>query len=102
MHLALASEPDDKEYAPEPFTPFYQRALYQSMRNLATENFELLKKAHKSLPAHQIDPVDRVLLQEKEILKRFESVFKPPSSQNESAATATSIWARCCTPERIL
>ncbi|MCF7763334.1 MAG: maltose alpha-D-glucosyltransferase [Verrucomicrobia bacterium] len=76
MHLALASEPDDKEYAPEPFTPFYQRALYQSMRNLATENFKLLKKAHKSLPAHQIDPVDRVLLQEKEILKRFESVFK--------------------------
>lgn len=78
MHLALASEADDKDFAPEPFTPFYQRSLYQSMRNLATENLKLLRKLHKGLPAHQADEAQLVLGQEKEILKRFESVFKTP------------------------
>ena len=32
MHVALAAGADDPAFAPEPFTPMYQRSLYQSMR----------------------------------------------------------------------
>ena len=34
MHAALAGETMDPGLVPEPFTPHYQRSVYQSMRNL--------------------------------------------------------------------
>ena len=42
LHLALASEPADPDFAPEPFTPHSQRAAFQSMHNLARRNVRLL------------------------------------------------------------
>src|SRR5205085_1078421 len=51
LHAALASRPDDPAFAPEPFTSFYQRALYQSMRNLTERTFRLLHERTRSLPA---------------------------------------------------
>ncbi len=50
MHMALASGVDDPAFSPEPFTPFYQRSLYQSMRNRTEQTFEILRKQVKSLP----------------------------------------------------
>ncbi|MBI5531607.1 MAG: maltose alpha-D-glucosyltransferase [Deltaproteobacteria bacterium] len=35
LHIALSSNLTDPALAPEPFTPFFQRALYQSLRNAA-------------------------------------------------------------------
>jgi maltose alpha-D-glucosyltransferase / alpha-amylase len=35
MHAVLASDRGTPAFAPEEFTLFYQRSLYQSMRNLA-------------------------------------------------------------------
>jgi maltose alpha-D-glucosyltransferase/alpha-amylase len=56
MHLALASDPDDPAFAPEPFTGLYQRSLYQSMRNLGTRAFQLLDEnlAHLAPPAAEL------------------------------------------------
>jgi maltose alpha-D-glucosyltransferase / alpha-amylase len=51
LHLALASVDDDPAFAPEPFTGFYQRALYQSMRNLSSRVFLLLNERIGTLPA---------------------------------------------------
>jgi maltose alpha-D-glucosyltransferase / alpha-amylase len=34
LHLMLISDSDDSEFASEPYTRFYQRSTYQSMRNL--------------------------------------------------------------------
>jgi maltose alpha-D-glucosyltransferase / alpha-amylase len=51
LHVALASRPDDPAFAAEPFTSFYQRALYQSMRNLSERVFRLLHERLRSLPA---------------------------------------------------
>ena len=50
LHLALASESEDKNFAPEPFTSYYQRSLFQSMRNLAVEGLWQLRKQLKTLP----------------------------------------------------
>ncbi len=43
LHLALASRPDDPAFAPEPFTPLYQRSLYQTIRSLASRVLRLLR-----------------------------------------------------------
>ncbi len=43
MHATLASGTELPAFAPEAFTPYYQRGLYQSMRNLTTNSFQLLR-----------------------------------------------------------
>jgi len=50
LHLALASRDDDPAFVPEAFTGFYQRALYQSMRNLGASVFRMLSERIRSLP----------------------------------------------------
>jgi maltose alpha-D-glucosyltransferase/alpha-amylase len=50
LHLALGSEPDDPTFAPEPFTPQYQRSMYQSMRSLAIQVFRLLRDRQRGVP----------------------------------------------------
>ena len=51
LHRTLGSESTDPAFAPESFTMFYQRSLYQSMRNLAGRTFLLLGKRIDTLPA---------------------------------------------------
>ncbi len=51
MHQSLASRDDDPAFAPEPITGFYQRGLYQSMRNLSARVLRLLNERGRSLPA---------------------------------------------------
>ena len=48
MHLALASEPSDKIFAPEPFNTMAQRSVYQSMRASLRRAFALLQKSCRS------------------------------------------------------
>ncbi|MDQ7833220.1 MAG: maltose alpha-D-glucosyltransferase [Desulfovibrionaceae bacterium] len=43
LHLALASDPADDRFAPEPFSLLYQRSAYQSMRNLAKRTLAALR-----------------------------------------------------------
>jgi maltose alpha-D-glucosyltransferase/alpha-amylase len=45
MHLALAANRRDENFAPEPFSHLYQRAVFQAMQNLVSSEFRLLKKS---------------------------------------------------------
>jgi maltose alpha-D-glucosyltransferase / alpha-amylase len=74
LHLALASEPQNRDFAPEPFTPFYQRALFQSMRNLAVQRLELLRAKLSRLPESLYPSAQRVVALEPEIIKRFHAI----------------------------
>src|SRR5262249_42797351 len=49
MHLALASRDDVPAFAPEPFTPHYQRSIYQSIRSQAVQTTALLRRRGKSI-----------------------------------------------------
>ncbi len=49
MHLALASRDDVPAFAPEPFTPHYQRSIYQSIRTQAAQTMALLRRRGKSM-----------------------------------------------------
>jgi maltose alpha-D-glucosyltransferase/alpha-amylase len=50
MHLALASRDDIPPFAPEPFTPHYQRSIYQYMRTQLVQTMQLVRKRAKDHP----------------------------------------------------
>ncbi len=71
MHLALAAAPDLPDFAPEPFTDFYQRSIYHAMLSLAGRNLGLLRQHQKSLPTELHAAAAEVLRREAEIRKAF-------------------------------
>ena len=75
LHLALASEHTDPDFAPEPFTPFYRRAAYQSMRTLADRALALLRDRLKALPEEVRGDADKVLTLKNDILSRFRFII---------------------------
>jgi maltose alpha-D-glucosyltransferase / alpha-amylase len=50
LHRALASRSDIAAFAPEPFTPHYQRGLYQSIRSQISRTFQSVKRRAKEVP----------------------------------------------------
>jgi len=70
MHLALASRDDIPAFAPEPFTPHYQRSIYQSMRTQAVQTLQLLRRRAKDIPEAQM-----VIAREAELQERFRAVL---------------------------
>jgi maltose alpha-D-glucosyltransferase/alpha-amylase len=75
MHLVLASHPDESAFAPEAFTMFYQRSLYQSMRNLAGRVLQSLAARAENLPPEATTSAARVLQLESAMLRRFRDVI---------------------------
>src|SRR5690606_15852073 len=73
MHRALAAS-DDPAFAPEPFTPFYQRSLFQSMRNLTEQVFDLLEARRTALPADLQPRARRLLERRREVVERFRTI----------------------------
>jgi maltose alpha-D-glucosyltransferase/alpha-amylase len=74
LHAALASA-DDPAFAPEPFTPFYQRSLYQSLRNLCASAFQLLRERLAALPADAAGEARELLPLEPRVLQAFRPVL---------------------------
>jgi maltose alpha-D-glucosyltransferase/alpha-amylase len=74
LHLCLASDGDDPDFAPEPLNPFYQRSLFQSMRNMAVQNLALLRSKLKKVPESARAEAERVVSLQSDILKRLRAV----------------------------
>jgi maltose alpha-D-glucosyltransferase/alpha-amylase len=75
LHLALASDPSDPAFAPEPFTTHYQRSLYQSMRNQAREVLTLLAERRSALPGDAQDAVAALLRSEAALHGGFRGIL---------------------------
>jgi maltose alpha-D-glucosyltransferase/alpha-amylase len=75
LHVALASVSDEPAFAPEPFTIFRQRSLYQTARTQARQVFELLRRRHKALPAGVQEDAQKLLGREEEVLSRIRTVL---------------------------
>jgi maltose alpha-D-glucosyltransferase / alpha-amylase len=73
MHVALSSGRPESGFVPEAFTPFYQRATYQSMRNMTTSALALLGRRIKSEVGVPSEAVT-VAGMEDEILARFRAI----------------------------
>ena len=80
LHAVLGSAANQPEFAPEPFTKFYQRSLYQSMRNIARRGLQALRDGLASLPADARPLAARVLERESAVLKRLQAVLALPVS----------------------
>ncbi len=76
MHAALARISTDPAFDPEPFTPHYQRGLYQSMRSLTSRSFDLLRKQLKSCNDEVRREAEQVLDRREEIFRQFEDALK--------------------------
>ncbi|GBD39392.1 Trehalose synthase/amylase TreS [bacterium HR37] len=76
LHLALASNEEDPDFAPEPFSILYQRSLYQSMQSLTKRVFDLLKKNLGGLSDGIKEEATSLLGAEKQIIETFKSILK--------------------------
>jgi maltose alpha-D-glucosyltransferase / alpha-amylase len=76
MHLALASEPEDRIFAPEPFNAMAQRSVYQSMRASLRRAFALLQKRMPSLPEAFREEAAEVLAAEQQILAQEQRILE--------------------------
>jgi maltose alpha-D-glucosyltransferase/alpha-amylase len=75
MHLSLSSLPEQREFAPEPFSLLYQRSLFQSMRALLRRVISDLKNNLRNLPAAMQEEASWVLGAEPKILGRLEKIL---------------------------
>ena len=71
LHRALASSQSRSDFAPEPFSPHYQRGLYQSMRTQTTRTLQLLRRRMKLLAADAKTEAEALLSEETKIHARF-------------------------------
>jgi maltose alpha-D-glucosyltransferase/alpha-amylase len=55
LHLALASRDDIPAFAPERFTPHYQRSIYQSLRTQIVQTMQLVRRQAKGHP--ELEPL---------------------------------------------
>ena len=76
LHLALAADSNSRDFAPEPFTPFYQRALFQSMRNLAVQTLQMLRQQLPGIPAPARSSAEQLLGLQTELMTRLRAVYE--------------------------
>jgi maltose alpha-D-glucosyltransferase/alpha-amylase len=75
LHLALASRPDDPEFAPEPFSTLYQRSVYQSIRSQSILALQLLRKRLRDLPPDARKDAQGLLEREADLTRRFHQIL---------------------------
>jgi maltose alpha-D-glucosyltransferase/alpha-amylase len=75
LHLALSSDTEDKNFAPEPFSILYQRSLYQSMQSLTKRSIGLLKKNIKKVPEEIRVESNEIISLEEKFIDRFKSLL---------------------------
>jgi maltose alpha-D-glucosyltransferase/alpha-amylase len=73
LHIALASERENSQYAPEPFTSFYQRGLYQSVRKIVRQSLQGLHRRLRLLDVSIRPHAEQVLHSEPDILMLLQS-----------------------------
>ena len=76
LHVALASESNDPDFAPESFTLQYRQSLYQSMRTLASKALALLRDRVNELPEIARRDGVELLGLEHRILGRFRVILE--------------------------
>ncbi len=78
MHLALASEPSDPAFVPEPFTVEFQRSLEHSVLQLTNRVFAQLRDNISSLPLDWQNQATYLAGQEQEIVGRVRTALSEP------------------------
>ena len=77
MHAALGSGPPNSAFGPEPYTPHYQRGLYQSLRNMTTNNFAMLARHVRSSEVSMPEAAEAIRLEDS-VLAHFRRITGKP------------------------
>ncbi|MBV8134592.1 MAG: putative maltokinase [Deltaproteobacteria bacterium] len=80
LHLALASNHSEPEFAPEPFSAFSQRSSYQSMRNLLTQAIRTVNRRRAVIPKELAGQTQIIINRQAEIVARFDAFLRCRSS----------------------
>ncbi|OYW20842.1 MAG: hypothetical protein B7Z55_06705, partial [Planctomycetales bacterium 12-60-4] len=83
LHVALASRTEAPGFAPARYAAGEQRALYESMLDLAQRSFDLLKSQQPSLPAGLQQSAASVLSARQTILARFDPLLHRTMSSQQ-------------------
>jgi maltose alpha-D-glucosyltransferase/alpha-amylase len=75
LHIALACDQENPDFAPEPFSSFYQRSIYQYARNLTGQVFLTLGDKLNKLPSNTQELAKVLLNYQQEILRRYQLVL---------------------------
>jgi maltose alpha-D-glucosyltransferase/alpha-amylase len=78
LHLALASEPADPAFAPEPYTASFQRAFRESVQTLTERNLALLRMKLHELPSALREKANDLTARQGQILQRYNTVLGSP------------------------
>jgi maltose alpha-D-glucosyltransferase / alpha-amylase len=76
FHRALASEPNDPAFAPEPFNQMYARSIFQTMQTQRQQVFGRLRDARERLPEATRPLAEAVLAREGEVDRRFRRLLE--------------------------
>jgi len=71
LHVALASAPDDADFAPESFSHNYQNSLYHAMRSFTTQTLQMLRDSLPRLRDELRQDAQQVLDLEQKIISRY-------------------------------
>ncbi len=78
LHRALADADEGSPFVPEAYTALSRRSFYQSVRNLASRNFDLLRAQLSALPAHHFERAERVAKRDREVRGRLKQLIDQP------------------------
>ncbi len=78
LHLALASEPTDPDFAPEPYTAAFQRAFKETLQTLTERNLALLGMKLQELPSELRDKAKNLIARQGEIFERYDAALGSP------------------------
>ncbi len=78
LHMALASDPEDPAFKPEPTTMLDVRSTYQSVRSLSAQTFQQLRVAAAGMPAREAGEAQRLLEMEGALLGRVRGMLQRP------------------------
>lgn len=74
LHLALASEQNDPEFTPIPFSQDERQTLVNSSIALLTSNFDLLRRRKDAMPVSLREEADTILGLEEKARQRFQTL----------------------------
>jgi maltose alpha-D-glucosyltransferase/alpha-amylase len=75
MHMALASRPDVKEFAPEEFSLHYQRSLYAGLLSLVRGGFSNHNHHMERLAPDVRQQVEEILTRKTDLLKTLKKIY---------------------------
>ena len=75
MHIALASQPNIKDFAPEAFSLHYQRSLYSSLQTQMRTAYQSLDRRMKQLPEPFMETAQAVLAMKKDVTAQLKQIY---------------------------